>query len=249
MPFVPLGSRRRLEVTLDDDKARLSAQQRRRDEAAVVAWAGASAAPVRFGSQSGAGLAGLGAGQQPRPPQGGSSPRRPTAAACDEGAMQRPRSLPSLERAGTLDSAVVWHPVSTELRKLEKQASRTVRVEMQGVEVAPKQAAPPREPERGPLAQGEPILFPKYMLLHNCHLKTRDVLSFHAEQEAARATGALSTDLGWPAAGSALSRSMCFREASWGAPRLRQEGGAAGGCAAGSVLPTGRCHSTSNPYK
>ncbi|CAK0865084.1 unnamed protein product [Prorocentrum cordatum] len=120
---------------------------------------------------------------------------------------------------------------------------------MQGVEVAPRRPARPPEPEPGPAEQGGPILFPKYMLLHNCHLKTRDVLSFHAKQDAARAAGAQGTaGLGWPAAGAAQPRPMSFREASWGAPRLRQEGGAAGGFAAGSTLPAGRCQSTSNPF-
>lgn len=129
----------------------------------------------------------------------------------------------------------------------------------------------PTPPKTGPNRQGL-VLFPKYMLLHNCHLKLTDLQRFQREQaEAAQRTMERSltrsmmrrsadspdaevlSDL--PAsAGSEIdtqeamgesTRGQLSFDASWGAPILR-EGGPQW---AGNAMPSGGAHKTSNPFR
>jgi hypothetical protein len=108
--------------------------------------------------------------------------------------------------------------------------------------------------EKPPFAmQGGLVNFPKYMLTHNCDLKTRDVIRFHKEQEDAMKTAAEAAKLGLDPPSPKFEQSpkaqRDFPEPSWGAPRLREQGGASGGAWAGSTMPLGRGMRTSNPFR
>merc|ERR1719476_538489 len=92
------------------------------------------------------------------------------------------------------------------------------------------------------------VLFPKYMLINNCHLKQTDLQRFQREQDAERA--AAESGLGdalshAPVIKELQPSAVKYGEASWGAPLLREEGFHW----AGSSLPAGRGQRSSNPFR
>merc|ERR1719215_2362273 len=110
------------------------------------------------------------------------------------------------------------------------------------------------------------VLFPKYMLINNCHLKMTDLQRFQREQQAEQrrallqqqglespglpteasretlASTASPTDLELM---SQSTRGPFKFEASWGAPELRKGGPQW----AGNGMPSGASHKTSNPFR
>jgi hypothetical protein len=280
MPFVPLASRKPLPVILDDDKARMTLQQRERDDAVVTASSGR--APGRSGYRFANHPATLGGSSQRSAPfQGGTSTWRPPevdpggpasrreAQSADYGglhegshSMRRPKSLPTLKQEGAQEHLMECHPVATELRRLDKLATLTEKTEMkQPLERRQPAAAPPTQP-RSFHTQGGLVQFPKYMLIHNCHLKTMDVMRYHQEQEKlakeqeelakaqedlAKSQAALGPQSPQGSLGEQSPKSRSAPPISWGAPVLGDA--APGEVAAGSAMPLVRGAKTSNWFR
>lgn len=274
MPFVPLASRKPLPVILDDEKARLTLQQRERDHAVVTVRAGV--APGNSGYRFANHPATMGASQRSQradPFQGGTSMWRPPEVdpggpasrregqAADFGAlhegshsMRRPKSLPTLKQEGAQEHVLDCHPVTAELRRLDKLAALTESEMKQPIVPKRPAATPPKQP-RSFQTQGGLVNFPKYMLIHNCHLKTQDVMRFHKEQEElaktqeelAKAEAALGPQSPQRSCGEQSPKSRTAPGVSWGAPVLNDS--AQGEVVAGSTMPLGRSTQTSNWFR
>jgi len=281
MPFVPLRARKAVPLVEDADKEVIRAKQQQRDLATIQAHLGTQHGstgyrfanhPATFGYVRGPDVPFRNATSTWRPPSAerdGPAQQRDRQHA-DHGALlegshklRQTRSSPSLQ-ASTVNMREACHPLSTELKRWETLANRTQGREMKDIEQAAPRAersSPP--PKIGANRQGL-VLFPKYMLINNCHLKQQDLQRFQREQaeEAARAAQeALDSDLeggGQLSPGSpgqsltgeekpARSGPVKF-EASWGAPKLKTES-VGGPHYAGSGMPAGRGMRTSNPFR
>lgn len=273
MPFVPLGQRKPIPLILDGDKEAIRARQRDRDVAAVQAHIGATPSvsgyrfanhPQTFGQVRGPEVPFRHATSTWRPPSAdpdGPANQRESEHA-DHGAyweashsLRKTRSSPSFQSNNNVIQAC--HPLSVERKRWEKLAHRTQTNEMKDIDLSPQRPRPPEQPKIGPNRQGL-VLFPKYMLLHNCHLKMTDLQRFQREQAEEAARSAQEAEAASLAGGSQLEsedtlKSSSMRgpvrfDASWGAPKLRQE--AVGGHHwAGSGMPAGRGMRTSNPFR
>lgn len=273
MPFIPLGQRKPIPLILDGDKEAIRAKQRDRDAAAVQAHIGATPSasgyrfanhPQTFGLVRGPDVPFTGATSTWRPPSAdpdGPAKHRDREHA-EHGAlweashsMRKARSSPQL-RSSTMNAMESCHPLARERERWEKLAHRTQTCDLKDVDFPPPRQAPSPEPAKvGPNRQGL-VMFPKYMLLHNCHLKQTDLQRFQREQaeEAARyaqeaeATMSLGeSQLDVEESRSTIRGPTRF-DASWGAPRLRQQS-TGGPHWAGSGLPAGRGMRTSNPFR
>ncbi|CAK0829917.1 unnamed protein product, partial [Prorocentrum cordatum] len=169
--------------------------------------------------------------------------------------MRRPKSLPTLKQEGAQEHLMDCHPVATELRRLDKLAALTEKTEMkQPLERRQPAAAPPAQP-RSFQTTGGLVQFPKYMLIHNCHLKTLDTMRFHKEQEelaraqeeSAKAQAVLSPKAPQGSHGEQSPKSRTAPPVSWGAPVLNDR--APGEVAAGSAMPLVRGGQTSNWFR
>lgn len=286
MPFVPLGSRKRLEVVLDDDKARMSMKQQQRDQATIDRFLGGS--PNHFGYRFAQHPATMGNNRGPvvpfkdgtcnwRPPS--ADPNGPASIRSREQAdygarleashrpiasMHKTRSAPNLPPVSNAMEAC--HPLSNEILKWKDLGVKTVAVELKGVDVPPPQPRPPAPPEKEHKLRGL-VMFPRYMLIHNCHLKQTDMLRFQkaqeeeerllAEEEAGSSPSRVSTaraDMSEEHSRIAsrlnspyTQKSMNWQQASWGAPLLKNFG--EGQLWAGSPLPSGRMARSSNPLR
>lgn len=275
MPFVPLGQRKPIPLVLDGDKEAIQARQRERDLAAINSHLGVAPGssgyrfanhPQTFGHVRGPDVPFRNATAPWRPPE--EDPQGPASALEREQAayggnwdaahgMRKVRSTPALDSPSKAMEAC--HPLSMELRRWEQLAKRTTASEMNGQDLSPpprRELPPP--PKIGPNKQGL-VLFPKYMLIHNCHLKMQDLQRFQREQaeEARRAEEeAEGQDVrGSPSAARAPEEAMygstrgpLHFEASWGAPKLKQQS-LGGPHWAGSGMPAGRGQRTSNPFR
>lgn len=253
MPFVPLRSRKRYEVILDDDKEQIAATQRFRDNSTLAQYYGASpsAAGYRFGNHPMT----MGVVRGPEPPfKGATNPLRPPSADHDlPASMRRARSSPSLQNsAGNLMMAC--HPLTTELKRWEKLAEVTekgqVDQDLKKSLMMNRNVEPPPKP---PVRTGGLVNFPKYMLIHNCHLKQTDLKRFKEQQEeemrlAMEAANAHADSPLHSVRESSLGGSTVrYQEPSWGAPLLR--GKESPHNWAGSALPGGRGSRHSNPFR
>lgn len=254
MPFVPLRARKHLEVLLDDDKERIAAAQRARDESAMARYYGASpsAAGYRFGNHP----LTMGFVRGPEPPfKGASAPLRPPSTEQElPASMRRARSSPSLHNSAE-NIMMACHPMTTELRRWEKLAEITekgqVDQELKKTLTMNRKA----EPQPKPVRTGGLVNFPKYMLIHNCHLKQTDLKRFKQQQEeemrlAMEARDAIKipeSPLQSVRESSLGESTVRYQEVSWGAPLLR--GKESPHNWAGSALPGGRGSRHSNPFR
>lgn len=108
----------------------------------------------------------------------------------------------------------------------------------------------------GPARQGL-VLFPKYMLINNCHLKLTDLQRFQREQmeeQRRQAEEALEAESVAGQGDAQDSKKLIPRpgpvkfDASWGRPKLK-DASQGGPHWAGSALPHGRGMRTSNPFR
>jgi len=281
MPFVPLRQRKPIPLVLDSDKEILAAKQRERDNSAIQRHFGEApgASGYRFANHPQT----FGHVRGPEMPfQKGHSPWRPPSADPDGPATRRAddhakygafhtgahglrkvRSTPAMASptAGA-DIKEACHPLSTELRRWEKLAATTKRCDMPDREDVdfefPRKPQPKPDPPKAPPPRTGLVMFPKYMLLNNCHLKQQDLQRFQREQQEAQRRAAEEAE-----AAEAQSRADSFAnsvrsqagmgnsmrlDASWGNPRLN-EASPGGPHWAGSALPAGRNQRTSNPFR
>mmetsp|Transcript_44397 Transcript_44397/g.128339 ORF Transcript_44397/g.128339 Transcript_44397/m.128339 type:complete len:287 (-) Transcript_44397:144-1004(-) len=284
MPFVPLRQRKPIPLVLDADKEVLVAKQRERDQAAIARHLGEAPGasgyrfanhPQTFGYVRGPDVPFSNAHAPWRPPE--TDPSGPAGLRDEEHAkyganfeaahgMRKVRSTPALQSPSAANVMEACHPLSTELRRWEKLGSTTKRCDLQGQDVEfefPRKQQPTAqvsEPKSAPPRQGL-VMFPKYMLINNCHLKTRDLQRFHREREEevarSREVAARALLEGSPTATMHADTQNAMRttlgsmpnlEASWGAPKLR-EAAVGGSHFAGSALPHGRAQRTSNPFR
>lgn len=280
MPFVPLGQRKPIPLILDGDKAEIAARQRERDLAAVQRHLGAAPGasgyrfanlPPTLGHARGPEVPFRDAHASWRPPE--ADPDGPASLRNSQQAgygaywesshgLRKARSSPTLQSPANANAREACHPLSTELRRWEHMAETTRRCDMKGmkdVEWDPlaKPARQDEAPKAAPGRQGL-VMFPKYMLINNCHLKSTDLQRFQREQmeeqrrradEASQQTEAP----GGPAEGQGSPKVVprpgpVKFDASWGRPVLR-EPSQGGPHWAGSALPHGRGARTSNPFR
>lgn len=164
------------------------------------------------------------------------------------------------------------HPLSTELRRWQTMARNTTQKDMGGKDLPPKEPmkqppSPSQHKTQGP--QGL-VNFPKYMLIHNCHLKLKDLQRYQKEQEAEKAAQQAEDeemeaammaaaaaagevyDPSKPGSAAQGSEYQSFEEefskASWGEPRLKNADNPED-IYAGSSLPQGKSVRSSNPFR
>lgn len=266
MPFVPIGSRKPHPVVLDDQKESIAAEQRSKDEAKIkqhYAW-NPSAAGYRFGNHPmtkgfvrGPDVPFKGATSPWKPsthvqdgPHAQSESRHQSVGAYWEGAhaqlgsMRKSDSSPTLSNAAQ-ESLLACHPLSTELRRWESLAKVTERGEVnKDLEKSMSLARQPRELPKPPPKTGGLVNFPKYMLIHNCHLKHSDLQRFQREQADQARLIEDATLRGDSLQDDSLDTSTLgdgpvrYQEASWGAPLLKNRD--SGMPWAGAALPSGR---------
>jgi len=279
MPFVPLGSRKRLDVILDADKERILNDMRDRDAAKVNAHFGVTPSstgyrfgkhPSTMGSVRGPDVPFKDATSTWRPPS--ADPDGPAAnrtmQMADHGAhweashsMRRMRSSPFLQSPGSTlaDAREASRPLNVELKRWEKLATSTMGKEMQGSTMKDRESergrsepAKPREVVRTPGL----VNFPKYMLFNNCHLKQMDQHRFSEKETEARAQAEQSIRLGLTPASRSMS--LPFQDApDSSVPWQHASWGAPmlgdpvnrTFCWSGSSLPAGRGQRTSNPFR
>lgn len=204
MPFVPLATRKRLEVLLDDDRERIGTLQRQRDQHAVnrhFDFAHARSG-YRFGNHAatqgpirGPAVPFSAATSTWEPPE--VSPSNAASLRASEhavvgshteashGTMRLQRSFSTPGKAGSLLEKAKndANPLTLERRRWEKFAEFSLKGELQG-----KEPPPPlrRDPPPKPQPTKGLVNFPKYSLIHNCHLKQIDQFRFVRQEQEAR---------------------------------------------------------------
>lgn len=292
MPFVPLGSRKRIEVILDGDKEAIRAKQAARDDAVIQAHVGTapSKAGYRFANHPvtkaystngvirGPDVPFKSCHSSWKPaevdPSGPAGKHHQTVAKTggvhDGSHMYRnenvgltlTRSSPTLTTTGA-DLMEQCHPLSQELSRWKKMAHHSIKNELNPNMEIPKN--PPRvpTPEKKIRNDGGLVNFPKYMLIHNCHLKLKDLQRYQKEEEAKRLAreardaeeAAMAAEAGDMFEGLPPSSAMGPRlgegeleKVSWGEPRLRNAENPEE-IYAGSNLPQGKSMRASNPFR
>lgn len=263
MPFVPLGQRKPIPLILDEDKAAIQQRQRDRDAAKVATHFGYSpgaAGGYRFANHGPSfGQFRSGPGADPDAPA-----RRREMDQAEHDGMRKSRSSPTLQSTAN-NVMEACHPLSVELKRWEKMAQRTQAQEMKDIEAQPmRNRPPPQEPAKSGPSRNGLVLFPKYMLIHNCHLKMTDLQRFQREQqeEARKAQEQAGLDdvasssgsqgqgelieIEDPFAGTGSRGPMRF-EASWGAPLVRSDRDHVRW--AGNPMASGSSMKTSNPFR
>lgn len=179
------------------------------------------------------------------------------------------RSSPSLYATGAdmagkksvIDTTELTHPLSVELRRWQKFAEITTKQDMKdNIELSPKRK--PESSPKAPIHTGGLVNFPKYMLIHNCHLKTQDQIRYvqeeNAKREAAEQEARCRVQFGEEvgAAGDETQMSRLTQDtpslkktASWGQPLRFRTAEDRNNQWAGNPMPGGRCSRTSNPFR
>lgn len=276
MPFIPLAQRKSSPLVLDEDKAALQQKQQAKDKATVDAHFGVAAGasgyrfanhPQTFGHCRGPDVPFRNATAPWRPPE--SDPDGPARQRDREQAsygaywdsshaMKGSRSSPALKTTGE-NVMEACHPLSAEIRRWKDMAHRTECETRKDIELKPLLVEHhPVPPKLQGVRQGL-VLFPKYMLMNNCHLKSTDLQRFQRQQtealqrsmerSASRSPSDRSIDApsdvdNHEAMGESTRGALAF-EASWGAPVLR-DGGPQW---AGNGMPSGGSCKTSNPFR
>jgi hypothetical protein len=158
-----------------------------------------------------------------------------------------------------LDVSEICHPLSVELKRWKQFSAFSEQSEKGTIEL---HKPPPRD--MGPSSSvkvGGLVNFPKYMLIHNCHLKSTDQVRYVREEAAKReeaeqrarlgesqsmASLGASNASGFGATEERTHKAAMYSQPSWGSPTLRIKGGQH---CAGSSLPAGRGSRTSNPFR
>lgn len=304
MPFVPLGSRKRIEVILDDDKHRLSKEMHDKDDATVrlhhQVMSGTSSYryachPETIGPVRGPPPPFATANKPWSPPEdhpeGGAAMKdleHAPIGAFNSGAhapiaetMRKSRSVPAMVR--TIKANPVEpggkslgeqakekaNPISIELSRWKRMAKVTERdLNSMPALFTGKHRGENSGPTTGAsVTQANGLVnFPKYMLFENSHLKQQDLLRFIADEEKGRKeaeerhrmveeamsrgetpVSPLSTSR--DPSGSEASALVPYATASWGQPRLRGPQSVIRNQWAGSAMPSGKSHRSSNPFR
>jgi len=272
MPFVPLSQRKAVPLLLDEDKEKMQRVQALKDQATIQAHVGAAPGtsgyrfakhPQTFGTVRGPEIPFQKATCTWRPPEvqpDGPAMHRDQCQA-NYGAfweashgMRKTQSSPTLVRDSKALAKVMeaCHPISQELRRWDAMAQKTEKETRKDINLDPPRREKTDMPKHD--VKNGLVLFPKYMLINNCHLKMTDLQRFQRQQEAEReAERKAVTFSDYPDSDSESSgspshvfksRGPAFFGASWGAP-LRN--GAPHW--AGNGLPSGGCQKTSNPFR
>mmetsp|Transcript_104685 Transcript_104685/g.291575 ORF Transcript_104685/g.291575 Transcript_104685/m.291575 type:complete len:264 (-) Transcript_104685:59-850(-) len=261
MPFVPLGSRKRIEVILDDDKEQIATAQRTRDSRTMTAHF--SLAPSNSGYRFGNHPMTRGDVRPEVPFKNAPSSWRPPSADPDGPASRKDReqtgsaiwneshrmrktlSSPALSKTN-MTVPFATHPLTKEIERWEKLSQFTEAREMTS-EV--KEQRPTRSMSTKPEVRHRPgmlVNFPKYMLINNCHLKQMEQQRFQREAEQQRMAELPESTTESPFMSQEFTGSAVeYGKASWGAPLLKQPGHHW----AGHGMAAGRCQRTSNPFR
>lgn len=204
MPFVPLSQRKAIPLVLDEDKSTLQLRQQVKDKASIDAHFGVAPGasgyrfanhPQTFGHVRGPDMPFRNATAPWRPPEvdpdGPARQRQKEQASygafwdASHGmkASHGSRSSPTLKTtANNLMEAC--HPLTAEITRWQEMGRMSEAETRKDIELkAPLVQPHPEPPKMGPNRQGL-VLFPKYMLIHNCHLKLQDLQRFQKEQAA-----------------------------------------------------------------
>lgn len=301
MPFVPLGSRKRIEVILDGDKEAIRAKQAARDDAVIqrhLATAPSQAGyrfanhPMTRGNVRGPDVPfknGHGPWKPPEvDPDGPAGRHSRSVAPCgavweashsfradnhrsfENLTMKSSRSSPMLATTGeaviTESPMEQCHPMYGELSRWRKMAHHSIKNELNPNIDIPKTRPRIPTPEKKLKPSRGLVNFPKYMLIHNCHLKLKDLQRYQKEQEAEQraieaeeaamaemmAASGEVYDPSKPSTAANGSQYQSFEEefskASWGEPRLKNAEHPED-IYAGSTLPQGKSVRSSNPFR
>lgn len=158
------------------------------------------------------------------------------------------QSSPALQQSAA-EVMQACHPLTTELRRWERLAKVTERGEI-NEDIQASMAQSRKMCQAGvrpkPVFAGGLVNFPKYMLINNCHLKQMDLRRY-----ADRCAEEVEQSMKEPPDGSMMGRlgeaspSSTVRvekEASWGAPKLKNQDQP---LCAGNCMPSGRASRTS----
>jgi len=254
---------------LDEDKERISTQQRGRDFMTMSTHA--QLAPSNSGYRFGNHPMTMGGVRPEVPFKDATSTWRPPSADPTGPSSRKDReqvgspvwheshrmrtsmSSPALS-ATNMTVPLATHPLSREIGRWEKLSQKTEAREMtttggEVVQQGSTRKAPPKPQISRP--PGGLVNFPKYMLIHSCHLKQMEQQRFQREQEERRrAFESMSEEE--RATGPWVQRrqdvgesAVEYATASWGAPLL----GKRGQHWAGHGLAAGRNQRTSNPFR
>lgn len=252
----------------------MAAEQRARDQAAIARFKGID--PDIAGYKFARHPATMGHSNDPPPPfktatctwkpsehdpLGPSARKDETYAsygAYTEGAMSMKKSMSQPILKSTLSSAQIReaaNPLTLETQRWQTIGSFTQSNEMKA-ERLPK---PPVDPEQNPkvVCKGGLVLFPKYMLFENSHLKQKDFLRFVESEKELRAAATLAAvegrQLEQPPSATWTIKQEFAKEnrqhkSSGGAPALKNHNSQFGPWA-GNPMPCGRGSRTSNPFR
>jgi len=162
------------------------------------------------------------------------------------------QSSPALQQSAA-QARQACHPLTTELRRWERLAKVTERGEINEdiqASMAQSRKMCQASVKPKPVFAGGLVNFPKYMLINNCHLKQMDLRRF-----AARCAEEVEQSMKEPPDGpgsmsylgeaSPSSTMRLEQQASWGAPKLKNQDQDAEPLCAGNCMPSGRASRTS----
>lgn len=249
---------------MDDDKERLAARTRNKDNATAALHRGEapSASGYRFGNSPWAkgqvrpDVPFRDATSSWRPPS--ADPQGPArqkdleqrgrAMWSESHGMRQSLSSPILSQQ-SMTEPFATHPLTGELQRWQRQATRTLNREMADAEMPERRTLDltrsSSTPSRPAVKPSGLVNFPKYMLIHNCHLKQMDQQRFAKQEEERQRATALASEGPRVCFEEGAPSAVKLGEASWGAPKLRQPGHHW----AGSTMASGRASRTSNPFR
>jgi len=173
------------------------------------------------------------------------------------------RSAPSLYATGAdmagmksvIDTTELTHPLSVELKRWEK-FSEFSRKEQEKGGITLSKPKPATEAPKAPIHVGGLVNFPKYMLIHNCHLKNQDQIRYVQGENDKRAAAEEAARLreeqgpgGEEMQVSTQTSQALKKVASWGQPQRFYNAEDRNSQWAGNPMPQGRGSRTSNPFR
>lgn len=178
-------------------------------------------------------------------------------------AENRMRSAPSLHATGAemtgpgmrsvVDTTELTHPLSVEIKRWQGFSEFSRKEMEKGGGFKLMKDKPTEEPKKlAPL--GGLVNFPKYMLIHNCHLKNQDQIRFVEDMKAQRVAADEAArnreEFGEETqmSGHTQDSQAMKKVASWGQPMRYKTAEERNAQWAGNPMPQGRGCRTSNPF-
>jgi len=179
------------------------------------------------------------------------------------------RSAPSLYATGAdmagiksvIDTTELTHPLSVELKRWQQFAEFSKQEMKHSVKLTRERPVEEAQAQKSQVHVGGLVNFPKYMLIHNCHLKNQDQMRYvreeaakreEAEEEMRRRSQLGDVDQGQACDEtqvSGQSSPSLKKVASWGQPMRFRTAEDRNSQWAGNPMPQGRGSRTSNPFR